>query len=605
MASGPALAVLSAIMFFSVMVSYVLLSAHLLSSSDYPLISIHGEGSLLLDYNSTELEVTIIHERGRPVEIREMVLYVGDQRLSIPPSQLRGQCRPVIRTGDRCVFTYLYPRLLRDEPVRAVVIFDAGTYPVSFTPVSRFKVVKNTIPASTFAFTRVSITHQNLSGIVTYGFNLSSLGAEFISNSSGILLYDANTSTLFGGLGFAYYSDLNIEYNLSIGAWALTLFRLVNHSTLPFRVGYGVFYDHASTAHPEELIAFVGVMVNRTGAYLVIERYDRDQGLEQALAAVPLNATLEYLYSNPVFIAAYIVYNTNLNFYSINATVYRPDFTPLASVSGAVARLPGTPGQTWYHRLSAVVQNSAAFYEFLFLARHLIFPNIVFEGVPANHFLDIEHQGALWFRMPSTGGPIYIRAYRLPAGTRLIIRFPAEAGMLPAFIHTLQRDVEEFTVIRFNSTAARIDLYSDGEIAAYTGVLPVLGNDSGVSGVLATRLFNRYGYPVRVRVMVLPEHSGIPLEVHLHISLYNSTGAVQTQSILIANGTVNPVSTDWSPPVGPGDVLYVYIQGYYRERTSNATRLLLLIETAGVNERNEPDPVLRDERPLSIEIHPA
>lgn len=271
--------------------------------SGQPVLNIYAEGRVDFEFNSTRVYINVIHDYGRPVSIRHINLFIGDESIRISPSQAKPEsCNELVKPGDKC--TYIIELSRRLEPLKTytgIVVFNEGTYPVHFTVLPLIKPVRNNRPLYNYTVSSVSISMIDTQGLFTNGSVLAGEGVNYLYNSSGILVVDTNMTVFFGGIGFVYYSDLNAEANFSRGVWILSVFRLVNTTgPLPHKWGFGIFFDHELARHPEELIAFIGISINSTGPFLVVERYDRDQGLEQVASTRLYVSLYDVLHSTAI-----------------------------------------------------------------------------------------------------------------------------------------------------------------------------------------------------------------------------------------------------------------------------------------------------------------
>lgn len=592
--SRVALASISLGLFILVVISCAKTTLHTVDkSSSSPVLRIRAEGLVDVSGNYSTLIIEVKHEYGRPVTLS----YIEIEGLG----KLRAvdfdtaTCNDIIKPGDQCIFIYTQTGTLEAGVVHnGVVVFSEGVYPVSLTPVYVYSSTKNFRPEyDTYVYGARLINTGNAS-VYSLVSNATALATDNSATVSivkdvGLILIDLENYRWFGGLGFAYDNTTNIEQALQQGAWFISLVKLVNSTgKLPLRWGIGLFQDHLFTEQPEEMIAFIGIMVNNSGAFFVIERYDRDKGLQTVVDLHPVNTSLERLLNDFLIISAYISVSRerNRNTYLINGTLYDITLTPLASTRGSFeVSLPGTPGQTWIIRPALAVMNSTVLFREATVSHNFVLPLITVRGIPCDYVLEVYINGSLAYRAISRGDLIVLPFTQLDSSSQFVIKYPTVLGELVAYKFVLSSSLSRYTEIEVLTSPVNIYTAYNQEVAAIVLRLPVGDGVNNFTGFATANLVNTNEAHMRLRMSIQPELSVLSnLTLTLDV-LDTDNSSIFTNILEIRNGSVLSSTTNWSRLIKPRETLLLYISGYYGG-ASDITKLVIRVETIVVKPEN-------------------
>lgn len=551
-------------------------------ASSSPVLSVRAEALVDVSEGYSTIIIRVKHDYGRPVTL----LYVeleGIGKISADNFKV-SSCGELIKLGDHCVYVYTTLNPLKVGALHnGVVVFSEGTYPISFTPVYVYTSTKKLKPeydAYIYGISLQDATSGNAYSLVSNASTLATEGSTPL-NTSGLVLVNNGSYRYFGGLGFAYDNSTNIEKLLLNGTWFVSIVRLVNTTgKLPIKWGIGLFQDHVLTYQPEELVAFVGISVNASGAYFVIERYDRDQGLVGVVASTPINISLQRLFNEFFIVSTYInlTRSNNRNLYSINATLYDISLTPLSSTHGSfVVTLPGTPGLTWSIRPALVVMNTAVLFSEALLSETFTLPLITITGVPRDYVLEIYINDTLAFRAVSRGDLIVLPVTQLPAMSSLIVKYPSSVGELLAYKCVIPSSIKSYTRIEVQGSLVDISTAYNHEVAHILLKLPTGDGSNNVTGFIATKIVNRNTVHLKLRLTIQPDLS-LTGNLTLLIDLLDSLNtSVLLNKLSISGGQVVSNITGWSRPIEPNETLYLYVTGY-SSGSAQPTRVVIKVE---------------------------
>ncbi|MEM4827860.1 MAG: hypothetical protein QXK07_07475 [Desulfurococcaceae archaeon] len=591
--SYPVLALVSFVLLLTVIASTVLVSIGSVDQvSSAPALRVHAHAFFNPETGETVLRVTVKHERGRPVVLERVEVSSEHGSLIIPRNSFKLlECVEPVTQGDRCVYENTSRGFFHvGGTYSGLVFFNEGSYPVVFTVMYLYLPPSNQRPVNNVTFINILVkpdeTVNNLLSNIT---NWSAHGAFFNLTDDGVVVIDLGNTTTFGGVGFIYRYDLNIELDLIHGAWLATVMKL--SGGLPGKWGIGVYFDFKND-QPVEKIVFMGISVDEgNSSYLVIELYERKEkgSSVDLVASTPLLIPIERIINEKFILTAYVKSNQNANKYNITVALYDMNLTTIATVgtTNYYVRLPGTPGKTWSHRASLVVNNTAATYEFLVLAENLeraLSTNVRIRGVPEDYIVEVyDASGELLFRAVSTGEDVVLPILYLEAGSVIQVKYPSSVGEVLAYRHVLERSVEAFTIIELTNATVVSNPEFNNNVAIVEATLPV-GNDyTNNTGFIAVELINRNTVPTRVRLKLVEDYSTVS-NLTLIVMLVDSQGNPLVETyISVSNGRVTETTTSWTTRhLEPGERVYLYLRGYYTAAGS-ASKLVIYVESSGVD----------------------
>lgn len=565
--SHPYLAILATIAFIGVVISVFSLFLYIVDQvNKTPILGVYAEAYTNYD-KSVYVTITIEHKRGKPAEIKSILLFNETSSIALEDLENSGfillnSCRGrYVYVGGICKISLLFPPgiFYENKIYSGLVVFNEGSYPIAFTPMKPLEQPPKVVYPLIFRESPYVATCENIElkddGVranISEGFSNRDLPKGWVSvpqNSwvveDGVLKgVDEGGEGIFNTSLF-YYSDLDIDKYTSTISLRMKL----------YSEGIGEYKRWGLALYAQQLYQQLIAFSVNTSGYIEVARYwiehRSGETISETLYALPLSFDTKDNWLT-------LVVNVNCNGLecSIKGHIYDNTYNYIGSTAPITISFSDSQGEEHSMFMGVFADNVVAVFDD-FIAYVGVKPlnTITITDVPVNYIVELrDSSGNLVSVNRSRVGnvPLNIPSIGLGDGSLIVIRYPYPYNELTCLEHRASGFIFGGSVLALNVDAVNVTLYHGGLAA---DISTPISSSSAESGVLPLAIAN-YANESYLTTLKLASVSADNMVIKIY--LVNST--YTSKPIAILSGLALDDSTN-ELIIKPNDIAYLYLSG--------------------------------------------